>query len=103
MAGLTNKLPEELQTLRERGLDALGKLPEADPDMSSWIAPSSSKDAEGKQSARAAYFNTYGFHVARGFVSEEKAAEMIGRMTELVEEFWHPGDPAQVSAQRSDE
>lgn len=98
MAGLTNKLPEELQTLRERGLDALGKLPEADPDMTSWIAPSSSQDAEGKQSARAAYFNTYGFHVARGFVSEEKAAEMIGRMTELVEDYWHPGDPAQVSA-----
>ncbi|GMH50505.1 hypothetical protein TL16_g02580, partial [Triparma laevis f. inornata] len=90
----SSSLPEKLHVLRDRGLEALGKLPEADKSASSWIGHVS----DGEQSARAANFNTYGFHVARDFVSVKKAAAMIGRMGDIVEEFWHPGDPEQPSA-----
>lgn len=90
----SSSLPEKLQVLRDRGLEALGKLPEADKSASSWIGHVS----DGEQSARAANFNTYGFHVARDFISAKKAAAMIGRMCDIVEEFWHPGDPEQVRA-----
>ena len=70
--------------------DAADSMP---PSARSWIDPSS--PSESSEDSR--FFNKHGFLVKRSFASPSESAEMIDRMTSIVEEQWHPGtSPAAV-------
>mmetsp|Transcript_13154 Transcript_13154/g.27025 ORF Transcript_13154/g.27025 Transcript_13154/m.27025 type:complete len:362 (+) Transcript_13154:31-1116(+) len=82
----------QLDELSTRGAELLAGLPPADTGVESWVKTGTSTSED------AAYFDTHGFTVQRGFVDAEGCKAMIERMTSLVESSWHPGDKSQPSA-----
>jgi phytanoyl-CoA hydroxylase len=99
---------EEFQALSAQGAALLGSLPPPPATVTSWLN-STTYSADGAN-PDAAYFDTNGFCVHRGFNSPAECTAMIDRMAELVDKEWVPGsegaavfrtDSDQVKAQGS--